>query len=101
MKDGISLLSLDHFCLWTTVRRVQIEPVDVSVKVKSEDPTTVEDRATRLNAFITRTFTDSVLKDRHEGLLYYQVYLTLEQIKPAVQNYSHTLSFFSGTKNIR
>jgi len=44
------------------------------MKVKSgEDPALVEERATRLNAFITRTFIDSVLKDRHEGLLYYQV----------------------------
>jgi len=38
-----------------------------------EDPTTAEERATRLNAFITRTFVGSVLKDRHEALLYYQV----------------------------
>jgi len=51
------------------------------MKVKSgEDPTTVEDRATRLNAFITRTFDNSVLKDRHEGLLYYQVPLTSQLI---------------------
>ena len=37
----------------------------------------MEERATRLNAFITRTFVGSVLKDRHEGLLYYQVPLML------------------------
>jgi len=48
----------------------------VLAKVKSgDDRATVEERATRLNAFITRTFIDSVLKDRHEGLLYYQVYI--------------------------
>jgi len=48
------------------------------MKVKGGDESaTVEDRATRLNGFITRTFKDSVLKDRHEGLLYYQVTLIL------------------------
>jgi len=48
------------------------------MKVKSgEDPSTVDERATRLNAFITRTFIGSMLKDRHEALLYYQVQYSL------------------------
>lgn len=57
----------------------------VHVKVKSgDDPTTVEDRATRLNAFINRTLIGSVLKDRHEGLLYYQVLLVTSVMKSTV-----------------
>ena len=55
-------------------RRVLALVLVLVLQVKSGDePATVEDRATRLNAFITRTFVGSVLKDRHEALLYYQV----------------------------